>query len=347
MASASASASATLSTIPASSHSSLSVNLSSPKHIELKFRNKNGRNRAALRSFYRNSDHIDSVSGNPSSIAVAEKLRLLVSEFRSLPEPIDRVRRLLDFAALLPPLEESDRVAENRVGGCTAQVWLMAEMDEVGRMRFRADSDSEISKGFCWCLVWMLDGAEAEEVMTMKTEDLVDVNVGLDVKAQSRVNTWQNLLFSMQKATKALVIDMQESHSCFAKVVWFNTHLGYRFHNCHDHNMLDWFRGCPNNLGDIDDHQITFICVVLHVIWRCRNPRIVEVQNANNKHVIQTTNQLAWTTVDSLPSFEVNIICITKMRSANCKIRRVHLLILQGNQLLAEADYGLKQQEDL
>ncbi|KAF7827617.1 MLP-like protein 28 [Senna tora] len=59
----------------------------------------------------------------------------------------DRVRRLLDFATLLPLLEESDRVVENHVRGCMTQVCLMAEMDEFGRMRFKVDSDSEISKG--------------------------------------------------------------------------------------------------------------------------------------------------------------------------------------------------------
>ncbi|KAF7808403.1 sufE-like protein 2, chloroplastic [Senna tora] len=135
--------------------------LSTPKHIELRLQNKNRRNRT-LQSFYcsRNSDHnIDSIFENPSSIDIADKLRLLVSEFKSLPEPIDRVRRLLDFAMLLPLLEESDRVEENQVRGCTTQVCLMAEMDEFGRMRFKVDSDSEISKGLCWCLVWMLDGA--------------------------------------------------------------------------------------------------------------------------------------------------------------------------------------------
>lgn len=97
---------------------------------------------------------------------------------------------------------------KNRVMGCTTQVWVVAEMDECRRMRFRADSDSEISKGFCWCLIWMLDGAEPEEVLMVETGDLADINVGSHVKAQSRVNTWHNVLFSMQKATKALVVEM-------------------------------------------------------------------------------------------------------------------------------------------
>ncbi|KAH7515721.1 hypothetical protein FEM48_Zijuj10G0056500 [Ziziphus jujuba var. spinosa] len=140
-------------------------------------------------------------------LVVADKLQLLVLEFKSLNEPLDRVKRLLHYAAILPPYDESARVAENRVVGCATQVWLEVEMDDLGRMRFRADSDSEISKGFCSCLIWMLDGAKPEEVSEMRAEDLEHVNVGLYVKANSRVNTWQNVLISMQKRTKALVME--------------------------------------------------------------------------------------------------------------------------------------------
>ncbi|CDY56209.1 hypothetical protein HID58_027358 [Brassica napus] len=93
----------------------------------------------------------------------SDKLHLLVSEFRSLTEPIDRVKRLLSYATALAPLEDSARVPANRVTGCTTQVWLEIKKDELGRMRFKADSDSEISKGFCSCLIWILDGAKPEE----------------------------------------------------------------------------------------------------------------------------------------------------------------------------------------
>ncbi|XP_027337573.1 sufE-like protein 2, chloroplastic [Abrus precatorius] len=140
-----------------------------------------------------------------SKSTVTDKLNGLASEFTSLSHPIDRVKRLLHYASLLPPLHDSDRVPANRVAGCTTQVWLVAEMDESGRMRFRADSDSEISKGFCWCLVWMFDGAEPEEVLMVQKDHLAGVNVGLHVKAQSRVNTWHNVLFRMQKATQDLL----------------------------------------------------------------------------------------------------------------------------------------------
>lgn len=53
---------------------------------------------------------------------VTEKIRVLVSEFKSLTEPIDRVKRL-HYAEMLSPFDESGRVPANRVKGCTTQVW--------------------------------------------------------------------------------------------------------------------------------------------------------------------------------------------------------------------------------
>lgn len=140
-----------------------------------------------------------------TSELVADKLHRLVLEFESLLEPIDRVKRLLHYAAILDPSDEPIRLPENRVRGCATQVWLDVKIDEFDRMRFKADSDSEIAKGYCSCLIWMLDGAEPWEVMKVRSDDLEAVNVGLHGKAISRVNTWQNVLMSMQMRTNALV----------------------------------------------------------------------------------------------------------------------------------------------
>lgn len=140
-----------------------------------------------------------------ASELVADKIHRLVLEFESLLEPIDRVKRLLHYAAILDPSDESIRLPENRVKGCATQVWLDVKIDEFERMRFKADSDSEIAKGYCSCLIWMLDGAEPLEVLKVRSDDLDAVNVGLHGKAISRVNTWQNVLMSMQMRTNALV----------------------------------------------------------------------------------------------------------------------------------------------
>lgn len=134
------------------------------------------------------------------------KLQALASEFESLVEPLDRVKRLLHYASFLPAMSDLDRVSSNRVMGCTAQVWVSARIDAGGRMRFAADSDSEITRGFCACLVHILDGAFPEEVLSVKTEDLGSLNVGLPGSTNSRANTWHNVLISMQKKTNAILM---------------------------------------------------------------------------------------------------------------------------------------------
>ncbi|XP_075523616.1 quinolinate synthase, chloroplastic [Primulina tabacum] len=150
-------------------------------------------------------------SANLTSTATGAdaKLRVLIEELQSLTEPVDRVKRLLHYAELLPSFEDSLKTTENRVPGCTARVWIHVELDSENRFRFLADSDSEITKGYCACLVWVLDGATPEEILAVKTEDLGPLSVvGLNGKGRgyssSRVNTWHNALMSMQKRTKAL-----------------------------------------------------------------------------------------------------------------------------------------------
>lgn len=91
--------------------------------------------------------------------------------------------------------------------GCTAQVWLDVTMEDDGTMRFSADSDSEMTKGLCSCLVSVVDGAKPEDVLGLKVEDFGDLSGLNGVKADSRVNTWHNVLISMQKRTKAIVAE--------------------------------------------------------------------------------------------------------------------------------------------
>ncbi|XP_051123257.1 quinolinate synthase, chloroplastic [Andrographis paniculata] len=153
------------------------------------------------------------------SATAAARLQLLLEEFQSLVEPADRVGKLIRCAARLPPFPDSLKTAANRVPGCTAQVWLHVELDGDGkRLRFMADSDSEVTKGFCACLIAALDGATPAEVLAVKTEDLKALgSVGVNGQrsgnsSSSRANTWHNVLMSMKKRTNAAVAMSEGRH---------------------------------------------------------------------------------------------------------------------------------------
>ncbi|KAL6644140.1 hypothetical protein ACP70R_018906 [Stipagrostis hirtigluma subsp. patula] len=128
------------------------------------------------------------------------RMRRLAEEFRALPSDADRARRLLSLAAALPRLPEADRAPGNRVMGCVARVWLVARCDAAGRMRFAADSDSELSRGYCACLVAALDGARPEEVLAVGPADLAPLGA-----TRSRASTWHNVLVGMQKRARAAI----------------------------------------------------------------------------------------------------------------------------------------------
>ncbi|PUZ75450.1 hypothetical protein GQ55_1G170400 [Panicum hallii var. hallii] len=138
------------------------------------------------------------------------RLRRLAEEFRALPSDADRARRLLSRAAALPRLPERDLSPGNRVMGCVARVWLASRVDAAaGRMRFAADSDSELSRGYCACLVAAMDGARPEEVLAVDPADLTPLG---GAAAPSRTNTWHNVLVAMQKRARAAVAVRQGRH---------------------------------------------------------------------------------------------------------------------------------------
>ncbi|KAL0014018.1 hypothetical protein SO802_001087 [Lithocarpus litseifolius] len=76
---------------------------------------------------------------------VSSKLNRLIFEFQSLLEPIDRVKRLLHYATLLPELDPSAKVDLNQVMDCRARVWIQAELGNNGNMRFFTNSNFEIN----------------------------------------------------------------------------------------------------------------------------------------------------------------------------------------------------------
>ena len=84
--------------------------------------------------------------------------------------PRPPLQALLRKAQQLPRLPEGDKVAANRVMGCTAQVWVTAALDPQGRVQFGGDSDSELTRGLCALLVQGLSGLTPEEVLQVRPQ---------------------------------------------------------------------------------------------------------------------------------------------------------------------------------
>ena len=71
--------------------------------------------------------------------------------FELLEEWDDRYRYVIELGRTLEPMPEAEHTAENKVNGCTSQVWLSRRIDRNPNgevvLRYRGDSDAHIVRG--------------------------------------------------------------------------------------------------------------------------------------------------------------------------------------------------------
>ncbi|KAL3135700.1 hypothetical protein ABBQ38_006171 [Trebouxia sp. C0009 RCD-2024] len=128
----------------------------------------------------------------------------VLNSFHSVSDPKERYKLLLRYAKKLPALDASHRVATNRVMGCTSEVFMTASLDEQKRVQFAGDSNSELTRGLCAVLIQAMSGLTPAEVLQVKPEMLLALNLGPAVMAPSRTNGFLNMLETMRKRTVML-----------------------------------------------------------------------------------------------------------------------------------------------
>ena len=93
----------------------------------------------------------------------------IVSNFSLLDEWDDRYRYVIELGRSLPPLEERDRNASNKVQGCASQVWLATRVKPDGAdgpvLSFSGDSDAHIVRGLIAILFAIYSGKQAREIL--------------------------------------------------------------------------------------------------------------------------------------------------------------------------------------
>lgn len=101
-------------------------------------------------------------------------LQELIETFELLDQWDERYRVLIDLGRNLPAFPEEARTEDNRVEGCTSNVWLIHETtdDTPVRHRFRADSDAFIVKGLIAIVLMAYSGRTQEEIRNTDIRDI-------------------------------------------------------------------------------------------------------------------------------------------------------------------------------
>lgn len=126
----------------------------------------------------------------------------LVEEFDLLGDWEGRIEYVIDLGKGLEPLPEADRTEANKVPGCAAQVWLASEAND-GRLWFRADSDSALSKGNVALLLKLYSGRTPEQILGFDARAALD-RLGLpQALTRQRANGLNSMVGRIREAALA------------------------------------------------------------------------------------------------------------------------------------------------
>lgn len=89
----------------------------------------------------------------------------IVEEFTLLGDDMEStIFYIMELGNKLPPLDDKYKTEENTVKGCQSKVWLVTEMED-GKVIFKADSNTDITKGLISLLIRLWNGRKPEEIL--------------------------------------------------------------------------------------------------------------------------------------------------------------------------------------
>lgn len=142
-----------------------------------------------------------------AALSLPDSLAKVVNRFERLSEPKRRYELLIWFAKRLPELDDLARTSENKVQGCTSQVFITARLEDQ-KVYFAGDSDSQLVKGLVALLVEGLSGLSPEVVGALSPEFIQTTGLNVSL-TPSRSNGFYNIFRAMQ--LKALAYQHAET----------------------------------------------------------------------------------------------------------------------------------------
>lgn len=82
----------------------------------------------------------------------------------------ERYQLIIDLGKQLPQMPGELKMPENKVEGCTSQVWMVGSVDQERRFSFQADSDAHIVRGLIGLLMSIYQNKPVKEVTDFDIE---------------------------------------------------------------------------------------------------------------------------------------------------------------------------------
>ena len=107
---------------------------------------------------------------------VADAQQSIIDDFQYLEDWTERYRYLIELGRQLPPFPETKQIESNRLHGCQAGVWIVADYRN-GRLEFEATSDSAIVAGLIALLLKVYSGRHPDEVLATSSAFIEEIGL--------------------------------------------------------------------------------------------------------------------------------------------------------------------------
>ncbi|MGD1858299.1 MAG: SufE family protein [Leptolyngbyaceae cyanobacterium] len=132
----------------------------------------------------------------------------IVKRFQRIQDPRRRYEQLLWYAKRLDDLPDDAKTPENKVKGCVSQVYIIADTNDQGHVRFQGDSDAQITKGLVALLIEGLKDLPPGDIVQLEPDFIKETQLDVSL-TPSRANGFYNIFKTMQQKALALASTAQ------------------------------------------------------------------------------------------------------------------------------------------
>ncbi|MDG2487721.1 MAG: SufE family protein [Roseibacillus sp.] len=98
-------------------------------------------------------------------MTITERQEQLLKDLSLFQDWTERYEYVIGLGRKLTEMPQASKTEDRLIEGCQSQVWLEAYCED-GGVYYRADSDSQITKGMIALFIHFLDGESPENILT-------------------------------------------------------------------------------------------------------------------------------------------------------------------------------------
>ena len=89
----------------------------------------------------------------------------------------DRLQYLVDLARQVEPLDDKDKIDENKIRGCASNLWVTGKQNKDGTVKYKHDGDAWITKGTAKVIVDLVNGERKSEVANLSLDSFTPLGI--------------------------------------------------------------------------------------------------------------------------------------------------------------------------